>query len=517
VQAQTTAMIPFGAILLAAGVIILACDGPPGPPLRDANVVIVVVDTLRADHLELYGYERSTAPMLARRAADAWIFDNAQSAAPWTAPSLISLVTSLYPDVHGVTGYPNPGRLNDAATTLAEILGERGYSTAAFTEGGYAKGDFGLDQGFDFFPANPGDETSNNSNLRYPSRLEGNLDRALTWLADAREPFFLLFHTYEVHTPYRAKASFIRLFRSDYDEESEHARLRESVARFREGPPLGIEALELLRRHIPHCRMLDLLTQPEVARLVGEFRKAGMAREAGDPEFLTWLRDLYDAEIRYTDDRLERLWSALERSDRSRPTVVAFTSDHGEGLGEHGQLEHGESLFEEQLRVPLLLWIPGHPDPPARVPGVVRSIDLMPTLLEILGVPSEGLTLQGRNLLPVMRGDRGGYIAIGHGRSLPDRDPDSLFAVRGRRWRFVLDLEDQRALLFDHRTDRGETQSVAADYRDEVERLRDVLLRNLSRNRALREQLGPPGSPPPLAPGLVDELRALGYIDGPLP
>ena len=123
---------------------------------KPLNLVMVVLDTLRADHLGLYGYERPTSPHLDALARESFVFERAESAAPWTAPSLISLVTSLYPEVHGVRGFPNPRRMSDDVVTLAEVLKRHGYSTAAFTEGGYAKGDFGLDQGFDSYLAEPG-------------------------------------------------------------------------------------------------------------------------------------------------------------------------------------------------------------------------------------------------------------------------------------------------------------------------------------------------------------------------
>src|SRR5882672_11694191 len=125
---------------------------PSGP--RKLNLVVIALDTLRPDHLGCYGYARATSPNIDAWAKNATVFETAQSAAPWTAPSLLSLMTSLYPEVHGVVKFPDPGQMNDNVTTLAEMLKKAGYKTAACTDGGYASPFFGLKQGFDYYPLN---------------------------------------------------------------------------------------------------------------------------------------------------------------------------------------------------------------------------------------------------------------------------------------------------------------------------------------------------------------------------
>ncbi len=198
---RTSPIALLGAAVLTA---LAGCGGGTEEPAveRPLNLVVVVLDTLRADHLGLYGYERDTSPHLDAFARESFVFERAESAAPWTAPSLVSLVTSLYPEVHGVRGFPNPRRMSDDVVTLAEVLRRHGYATAAFTEGGYAKGDFGLDQGFDSFPRKRGRRRVPDSHLFFPSRLEGNIARSLRWLREhGEEPFFLFFQTYEPHMP----------------------------------------------------------------------------------------------------------------------------------------------------------------------------------------------------------------------------------------------------------------------------------------------------------------------------
>jgi arylsulfatase A-like enzyme len=227
---------------LTAIACLAACAEEPSEPGRP-NVLLVVLDTLRPDHLGLHGYGRPTSPHLDAFAQQSIVFDAAQSSAPWTAPSLISLMTSLYPDAHAVTSYPDPGRLSESATTLAEILSAEGYATAAFTEGVYASGVFGLDQGFDVFPPKPEADT--------PNLIVPNIDRFLAWLGahDRQQPFFALFHTYEPHYPYHSPPEFVEMMRPGYDVVSEHARRDDILARWNRDKQLDRDDVSFLYHH----------------------------------------------------------------------------------------------------------------------------------------------------------------------------------------------------------------------------------------------------------------------------
>ena len=233
-QPWLTAALALAALSIAVTVLLRLEPRSPDGALPDPpDVVVIVLDTLRPDHLGCYGYERPTSPNIDAFAATATVFEQAESVSPWTAPALISLMTSLHPEVHGVYQFPNPGRLNERVETLAERLSARGYATGAFTEGGYAKPEFGLDQGFDVYPSNPGDDDSHRSNLDHGSRLEGNLDRALAWYAEhADRPRLLFFHTYEIHEPLRAPDDFVRHFRPGWDSAAEDAQLEGLFERF---------------------------------------------------------------------------------------------------------------------------------------------------------------------------------------------------------------------------------------------------------------------------------------------
>lgn len=493
-------------ILLA---LVPACDR--SRPASDAwNVVLVVVDTLRADHLGLYGYARDTSPHLEAFASEGIVFERAQSPAPWTVPSLISLVTSLYPDAHGIRSFPDPGRLDADVTTLAEVLQARGYVTAAFTEGGYAKGDFGLDQGFSLFPRNPGDDEGHGSNVLYPSRLERNLDRALAWLDDrGEEPFFLLFHTYETHGPYRAPEAYIQRFHPGYDADREHERLREALAKWKEEGEVDPSEFLLLERHARHCHPADV--RVDMAGL----KRFGRAHGLYDPEFdealLGWIRDNYDAEIAYTDEVLQRLWDALLVEGLGERTLIVVTSDHGEGLGDHGAISHGSVLFEEVLRVPLVMRVPAGHFPSRRIEALVSTVDVMPTILDLLKIPSDGLRLQGRSLVPLLEGRPLERVAFSHARNTAARDP--LYSLRLGPWRFNLDRDTGRSQLYDHRSDPGEVENVASRHPSLAARLRRVLEGQIRTDQARRRQLRPQGSPAGLREDTLEELRALGYLE----
>ncbi len=498
-----------------------ACGG--ADPERP-NVIVVVIDTLRPDRLGCYGNARPTSANLDRIAAGCFLFENAQSPAPWTAPSLISLMTSVYPDVHGVHGFPVPGRLGDGVTTLAEVLKREGYRTAAFTEGGYAKGHFGLDQGFDHYPENPGDAESYTSNLSHPSRLAANVDRTIAWLQDqGRRPFFLFFHTYEVHSPPRPPEEDVRVFRPDFDPGAEEARVRAAIEAWNGRRELDAEGARALRRyaflqgrHMGFERMPAVEDRPALSARTEELGvPLDFDAATESPEDMAWVRDLYDAELRFTDRQIARLWTALEEEGLLENSVVVFTSDHGEALGEHGRVGHGHELHEEVLRVLLLLRVPGM-EPVRRIPELVRTVDVMPTLLELVGASTDGVVVQGQSLVPLLRGEPHAQAAFSHalmddGQSAAsDGQVRQGHTVRNERWRLVANLAGGTARLYDVLADPGETRDVGAEHQDVVAELLQLLAAQHQRDELLRAHLGSTSEVAPDAE-LMKDLKGLGY------
>src|SRR5262245_57329333 len=286
----------------------------------DLDLVLLSIDTLRADHLPSYGYARETAPFVASLAARGSLLERAVASAPSTTPSHMTLFTSLEPSVRGLLGNESLATLPPAVVTLAERLRAAGFATAAVTEGGGLALSLGFERGFDAWIENPV-PVPHRPGLQAPVSFDAGRD----WLLAHRDRrTFLFLHTYEVHGPYRAPDAYGALFPTT---------------------PPGLEPDPRLR---PHQRPV-----------------------------------LYDREIRFVDDELRRLFGALEAEGRLERTLVALTSDHGEEFLEDGWIGHGATLPEEVLHVPLLLLGPGVARG-RRVGAPVGLVDLAPTLLELL-------------------------------------------------------------------------------------------------------------------------------------
>jgi arylsulfatase A-like enzyme len=348
-----------------------SADKPP-------NLVLVSVDTLRADHLSLYGYERDTSPNV-----DAWArtcattFESVVAAAPWTIPSHASMMTGLDALSHGVN---HETRIPSSLTTLAERLRDSGYATVAITGGGYLSAAYGFSQGFDRYLA----WKQRSEAAKEP---ESGVDEALAWLeAQPMAPFFLFLHTYGTHTPYQPRQDYLSRFRDVPEGDSPQwigSRLREG--REEEGFALKLDWI--------------WFDDPKLKR-------QGTLLAASE---LDWGRDLYDNEIANVDAQLGRLFAGLKRLGLDRDTLVILTSDHGESLGEKGLVGH-TNLYDTNLLVPLVISRPACESGGRRVPSQVRSIDVVPTVLELLGVASQG-PVDGVSLVPLMEGRPGNVPA----------------------------------------------------------------------------------------------------------
>jgi len=486
----------------------------PGELQRPRNVLIVALDTLRPDHLSFGGSSRETAPRLAELARESVVFDDAQSAAPVTAASLCSLMTSLYPEVHRVEGARNPGRLSPNVSTLADVLARHAYATAAFTEGAYASTAFGLGKGFQTFPPAPEPGDSGSDPRLASSRLHANVDRTIAWLRDHRAaPFFLFFHTYEIHAPYWASDDDVRRFRPDFDEARDHARVARAIERWnRERSTSPEDALAMLE-HLYQCPLVGLpeLVDPDGFARAAEALHFGPEDAVACDPLLDLVRDLYDASIRYTDRELERLWNALDDLDLARDTLVVVVSDHGEGLGQHREMQHSNVLFDEALRVLLMIRAPDAGIAPRHVADLVRTVDVMPTVLDLLHIDDDESLLQGRSLVPLMRGESDPErIAFSHARNVAaGQNPQ--YAVRSGRWRLIDEPAIRRCWLYDSDADPSELLDVSAAHADVVAELRGLLADQAARDLALRERIGGTAGPGRIDARTLGELRTFGY------
>jgi arylsulfatase A-like enzyme len=302
----------------------------------------VLIDTLRADHLGAYGYERPTSPTIDALARDAWVFDRHVASAAQTVPSTLSMMLSLDPADHGFfhesDGFfaQHPPRYPDELSFLAEAFEGAGYATGGFVGNPFLKSQSGFGQGFDAF-------------LYSPGRGELLTRGALDWLEQTPRsaPFFLYLHYFDVHAPYNPPEPY--------------------RSRFASGLP---------------------------GRLV---YRNGPAPDAS-AEDLAYTVALYDAEIAYVDDQVAKLLDGLSRLGRRDHTIVVVTSDHGEEFLDHGGLGHGTSVYGELVRVPLVVSAPEALGASRRVPTLSRHVDLAPTLLDLAGVPRPA-SFRGRSLL----------------------------------------------------------------------------------------------------------------------
>ena len=366
-QLETTcqAELPAGRSLAAfADIRILSREAPSDPP----NIILIVLDTLRADRLSCYGHTRETSPFLDRWAEEsAVVFENAVAQAPWTLPSHVSLFSGLDALRHGVnSNRPAPRGLS----MMAERLQAAGYSTSAITGGGFLGPSFGLDQGFDTFRYWP--------ELSQSGEMEDGSRRALSWFERRRnQRFFLFFHTYQVHGPHRRHEPFF----SDFARESNR----------------GFPDVRFISRHHGQ-RMLQFPGDYYVAI----DRATGRENTDLSHDELAVLRTMYDSAIAAADAHLRELFQQLDLLGLRNDIMIVVTSDHGEALGEDGRAGH-HYLDEYNIMVPLIMQLPGGLGAGSRIDKQVRLTDVLPTILDVAEVEVDE-PVDGVSLVPTISG-----------------------------------------------------------------------------------------------------------------
>ena len=317
---------------------------PADEPMARPNVLVVSVDTLRADHLGAFGYGRETSPFLDSLAREGVRFERAFAPASWTLPSHMSLFTSSYPHTHRVENEQRS--LPEAIPTLATILRDAGYRTTGFVSWVYLSASFGFDQGFDAFHELLPPAGQRGPDGHYAVKAGPFVDEVLAWADESPgEPFFLFLHLCDPHMSYE--------------------------------PPL-----EIAREFDP---TLDGVQHGDYDHLKQYIRGLHPAAVRVGPDELARATALYDGEIRYTDTELGRLFLGLEQRGLLDETLIVFNSDHGEEFDDHGSMEgHGWTLYDEVLHVPLILVFPDGRGAGATVERVVQTIDVAPTILDLL-------------------------------------------------------------------------------------------------------------------------------------
>jgi len=435
--------------LLAIAILNFACaDTPQGPR---PNVILISADTLRADHVGANGYHRETSPTIDALAAGGVNFTNAYAHAPNTAPSHTSILTSLYPSVHGVLQH---GQVPDEnLVTLPEALRGAGYQTGAFTQ-------------LNGKTFKPGFDTWHyiESGLTSGKGL-GELGMVTDWIDERTAPWFVFLHSYDVHLPYAPEVDYVDMWAADYDGPLNPNITRKLVDRINGEPREGEETLEVTERD------------------------------------LQFIIDMYDAELRRLDDIYGRFFAQLEEMGEWDNTIIVFLADHGEEFGEHGMYgRHTYTLNEELLRVPLVIAGPGVPAGQT-IDAAVRMVDVAPTILGLVGVENPQYFM-GQTLASIWDGDERAPRQI-----LAERGTERVQRTlihAGFKY-----MDDGR--LFDLTSDKWGTVDVAADNPDIVERMAASMADWMADFQALAAVVHTAGDVH-LTEEDERRLRALGYL-----
>ncbi|HEX6884559.1 MAG TPA: sulfatase [Planctomycetota bacterium] len=437
---------PTSRLTILLGCLGLAtCGGSTPPaPANPLNVLLISLDTQRADRLGFYGYSRPTSPSLDAFAAGAVVFEEAEAMAPWTLPSMASIMTGEVTSTHGCWNYGSV--LDDSFPTLAELLLAAGYDTACVVSHLFTTSRHGLQQGFvhtDDTYAYPEIDPAQNVTSQVIT------DKGLRFLehkqaAGRDEPWLLWLHYFDPH-----------------------------------------------REYMPHAGVTEQFVTP------------------GEPADAVKLGDVYDGEVRYTDDHVGRLLAGLEAFGLADDTLVVVVADHGEEFHDHGGLGHGHSLHREVMRVPLVFRAPGLA--PRRVRELARQVDVLPTVLELLGLPARP-GIPGRSLAPALRGEPlaapAGFGALAEH---DNHDPTTrLDGWRTERYRLIRAGDDGPVRLYDLAQDPGELRDVAAEHPDVVARLLAEMEAAKEAGRRRAELFGL-ARQTTLTPGVQEMLDGLGY------
>lgn len=463
----------------------------PKTALESPNVILISVDTLRADRLGCYGFDtRHLSPNIDALAADGILFENHISASPWTTPAHMSLLTSLYPSTHGINqsfrevknsldGAPFT-RLPEARETLAEALAAQGYATAAFTGGRTLSPKIGFDQGFS----------------RYETSMlkldEQNMGEMMQWVESrGDEPFFLFFHTFEVHSPY-LNSDFLpteyAAAKPDYDT---------LIEAYSQDPSAGGSRME--RKFLQKHRAYNA----EVCEA------------------------LYLGRVRTMDAWIGRLIADLKSQALYDKSLIVFTSDHGDEFADHDPKKfynaHGHSVYEELIRIPLIVKLPKQEKAGVRVTSISRTVDIMPTVLEVCGIDVEQFDLQGDPLSPLWEHNGLTEKRIAYTEAAEYKF--EIKSLRTDRYKYVLRIpaksvarhgrslipDNVAAALFDLRADPAERTNLLASPQDEA--IAALQIEYDARLRAFVNAQHGVAEEVQLDSETLKQLQSLGYID----
>jgi len=401
---------------------------------RLGNIFLIVIDSLRFDNLGCYGYHRATSPAIDNIASQGVKFEQVISQSSWTKPSITSLLTSTYPEIHGVKGITD--KLSSWEIYLPNILKKLGYLTGCIQTNPFLSAESGFKQGFDFylelFDQGPG---------IYKPRISEAIKVVFDWLDQfSHQPFFLYLHILDTHNPY---------------------------------------------------------SPPE------EFRCFGNNE-----------RDLFDGEVRFVDFHIGLIQNYLALKGLEEKTILIITSDHGEEFGEHGQKYHAKHLYSEVLKVPLIISCPALLPVGCSLPNQVRLIDIVPTLLDLLGVPPLAKH-QGESLLPLLNfmatPERPAISQIGE-QNL-SREKAELISLTTENYKLIWNKKTDNSELYYLPQDPGEKKNIAEEEKEKVQELKLQLENLLQMDEEKPFRYKSKSDKVKLDTDLIKRLKGLGYME----
>jgi len=432
-------------------------------PEMKPNIVLISIDTLRADHLELYGYFRQTAPHLSELAQNGIFFKRAVSQAPWTLPSMATIMTSLYPFEH--RSIIPRSRLKDSMKTIAERLRSHGYYTIGVVSNCFLTRKRGFARGFAMF-----DENVVKIEDGITSRTITQISTEILATAD-REPFFLWTHYMDPHYTYHRHPEY--RFSSDYS------------GRF--------------SNRITIMQLLDILSK----------KKANKKIDLTDADF-TYLRAVYDEEIAFTDAAIGTLIHFIGSMGYARPTVFLIVADHGDFFGEHNEFGHREYLYDALIHVPMI--IGGAIDPSLRgqkVNAIVENRSVATTIMNLARIRNQ--PFKGYDLIESARREGHVFEAYSETAGFFAKELEAKAAVSFGEWKLIHNFESKTYELYNIEADKGEQNNLWPNRRSEKisrhlkSRLDDFVKRIKRKQRAAKSEFK-------LSPSQEKSLRALGYI-----
>jgi arylsulfatase A-like enzyme len=518
-------------------------DCRPASGETRANVILVTVDTLRADHIGAYGNPHIQTPALDQLASEGAVFETCYAQSNVTVPSHLTILSSLSTMDHGVLG--NGGPLPDPVLTLPQIFADAGYRTAAIVSAKHLGPEFAVGSSLtalDYYHAP--------RRLSEPAAADETNTHLFRWMGSScAEPFFIWVHYWDPHMPYAPPGDFDRMYYDGDPYDERHTSMHGVTQAWHhyERRPLGA----LLETHRDEVQALQdtldvdrttlkelILERQDLARYtsdpgeaaalrarldgLAQLIRANLPLQPGLAAWLTQVRDLkfpqaqYAGEVSYVDQAVGALRAELERLGIADRTIVIITGDHGESLGEHGIYFGHAGMYDTTLRVPLLMWAPGRIGV-GRHSDIVSGLDVAPTILHLAGLPLPP-TMQGRNVFadPDPGAEATVVSVANHGRQI---------MMREGRWKLVRTLESFYYVdgfapragdieLYDLQVDPHELVNLATRRADIVARLGTQLDSWLAeRTTNGRPGRGSGGGTPRLSREQRDGLRALGYVE----